>query len=468
MLSDINSEAAKLRERIVRLNEKVSETNSEIEALHQEKATIYLNLAELRYDLLDNNTATGKLYKAEEEARSYLGQRQSTRQQLDKELEKNQSQQLSLEQKRKTVQDRIDNFATKIKNAEEKTLKALEKSPEYKAGQNQLEMTELQILRIESKIILAREDYEAKVIPYYADPLFKYLWDSGYGTSAYKKSGLSRLMDAWVADVADYEPARRNYAMLSGIPEKLELHKNYLEERIIELDKQMAHLEETAFEKDGILVMRHEYLAKRNALLQIDTELKQLEVRYHEILAQKEKFSSNTDQFYSGAIKKLNDLYQSKSLFNLRRNAAATPTKEDDKLIRSLFEIDKYLEKLEDELSEYKSSLRQEEWRLTEVQNVRQTFKDKKYDSKQTTFRDGNMFSVLLGQFVVGIITNEYFWRAVGNLCAEIFDELDLDDLFDVDDLFENDKRKYRKRRSRKSRSSRSKSKGGFRTGGRF
>ena len=470
VLSEINSEAEKLRGRISRLGDKISETNSEVEVLRQEKASIYLNLAELRYELLDDDMAKSDLYRVEEEAASYVKQRQSAREALDKELKTNQSEQLALEQKRKGIQEKIDNFATKLSAAEEKTLKSLEKNPEYANTQQQLLETESQIKRFDSKIMLAREDYEVKVVPYHNDPLFMYLLERGYGTSAYRKGSLNRVIDRWIANIARYEPARRNYAMLSGIPEKLDTHKAHLKERLMYLDEKLDDMEHKAFDKDGVLVMRQDYQKKRQLLEEADQKIMSLEQRHHEILKEKERFSSNTDQFYSGAIKKLDDLYQGKSLFNLRRHVAATATLEDDKFIEALFEIEKQLEKLLDRASEYQSSLRQEEWRLTEIQNVRKTFKEKNYDSRQTTFRDSNMFSTLLGQFIVGIITNQYFWGAVGRLSMEVLDELDLDDIFEGDD---DDDRRYKSRgsyrsRSRKSKSYRSGSKGGFKTGGGF
>lgn len=467
VLSEINSEAETLRGRISRLGEKISETNSEIETLRSEKASIYLNLAELRYELLDDEIAKSDLYKAEEEAAGYLKQRQKAREDLDKELKTNQAEQKTLEQKRLTLQEKLDNFGARLRSAEEKSLINLEKNEEYTIIQEQLLETEKQIKRIDSKIMLAREDYAVKVVPYQKDPLFMYLWDRSYGTSAYDKGSISRMIDRWIADIVKYEPARRNYSMLSGIPEKLEIHKAHLKERLLYLDEKLDDMEQQQFDKDGVLVMREDYKKKRISLEDNDKRLLELENRHHEILEEKGRFSSNTDQFYSGAIQKLDELYQSKSLFNLRRHVAATPTQEDDKFIEALFGIEKQLEKLLDQASEYQSSLRQEEWRLTEIQNVRKTFKEKNYDSRQTTFRDGNMFTTLMGQFIVGVITNQYFWNAVGRLCMEVFDELDLDDVFDIDD----DRRRYKSRgsyRSRKRKSNYSRSKDGFHTGGRF
>lgn len=457
VLSDINGEAAKIRERIQRLTQKISEENTDLEQLRQEEAAIYLKLAEIRFELLDDAEVIPHVSEADQEAKSYLSDRQKARNELDAELVQNQKEQTALEQKRKAAQEKLDSFAVKVKAAENKTLDKLAQDPAHQAKIDAVQETEAQIVRIENKIVVAKEDYDEKVVPYQEDPLFMYLWECGYGTSKYNKGSLSRMMDKWVAGVCKFEPARRNYAMLSSIPEKLDIHKTQLQEKIAALEAILIQAEQDAFQRDGVTNLQQQLKTRQASVKELDDQLQQLEARYHAIIEEKDKFSSNTDQFYSGAIQKLNELYQGKSLYNLRRNAAVTATKEDDELVRTLFEIEDRIDDIEEDISEYQSSLRQEEWKLQEIQNVRQTFKDKKYDGLHVTFRDGNMFTILLGQFVTGLITNAYFWNAVGRLFVEVLDELDLDD------AFEDMHRSHSSRRSR----SREKSRGGFRTGGR-
>lgn len=469
VLSDINHEAQKVRERVSGLNQKISESNSEVESLRQREAEAYIKLAEVRYELLDDEDIKQSLYRVEKEASSYVRARQEAREQLDKELLENQKEQSSQEEKRKTLQEKVDDFLAKLTKVEQKALQKIEQKETYQAAIKDIESTENFISRIENKIVVATEDYEEKLKPYHADPLFMYLWNIGYGTSKYRKGNIRRIMDRWVAGVCNYEPARRNYAMLSGIPEKLQIHREQLIEKTGYLQEKVDEIEEQAFAKDGVTTLREEYEKKHQLLETLDAGLTDLETRHHEILQEKEKFSSNTDRFYSGAIQKLQELYKGKNLRNLRRNAAATPTAEDDDIVKDLFFIEDRIEILDDEISQYQSTLRQEEWKLAEVQKVRKEFKEKGYGHRLTTFKDGNMFVTLLGQFMVGVLTNQYFWRAVGDLCEEIFDDFDLD----LDDMFESRGRSRRRRRSygSKSRSrsrSRSRSKDGFRTGGHF
>ena len=459
ILSDIDHRIEDTRGRVQNLNRKISEANGKIESFRQEQAGSYLKLAELRVDLLDDTDVVGQLSRAEQEAKSFLDQRQKSRDALDKNLTENRSEQNALEQKRADLLEKIDLFAVKVKNAENKVLETLEQDPAYLDILSAIEKTENQIIRVENKIETAQEDYDTKVKPYHTDPLFIYLWDRGFGTSTYRAGALIRTLDQWVAHTADYEPARRNYAMLSGIPEKLETHKTHMEEKAKELETQQTTLEQTVFEKKGVTKLQEEYKTKRSALDEIDQKIEKLEESYKKILQDQDNFSDEKDNLYMRAVETLKTLYAGQSLHNLRRNAASTGTKEDDKIVRRLYWLDEEIDEIEDRITTYQKALRQEGWQLNEIQNVRKTFKHKRYDTRRTTFSDGNMFNILLGQFITGVLTNAHFWSAVGRLCLEVLDE------FDVDiDIGKRRRRHYRPRH----RSTRHRSSGGFRTGGGF
>ena len=78
------------------------------------------------------------------------------------------------------------------------------------------------------KTYQAKADQQEKGAPYRADPLFTYLWDCKYGTSAYKANPLTRFLDNWVARLCDFQSARKNYWMLQEIPERLDEHAKAL------------------------------------------------------------------------------------------------------------------------------------------------------------------------------------------------------------------------------------------------
>jgi hypothetical protein len=61
------------------------------------------------------------------------------------------------------------------------------------------------------KAEFAQQYRDAKGRPYLADPLFRYLWERGYGTAGYRAGPVARLLDGFVARV---RPLRRRPARL--------------------------------------------------------------------------------------------------------------------------------------------------------------------------------------------------------------------------------------------------------------
>ncbi len=470
VLSDIDSRAGDIRSRMESVNAQVTREKSEIEALRHEQAECYLKLAELHADLIDDPQIMKQVRKADDQALSRLKSRDQARTQLDQKLVSNQAHQKDIEQNRAALLVKVESFAKKLHAAEDKALESLDGDKAYVQMMVEIEEVEAQIMRTERKISVAQDDYTEKAKPYKDDPLFYYLWERGFGTSTYKRGKITYMLDRWVADIVRYDPVRRNYAMLSGIPKKMAEHKLYLEKKSDALERTLNDVKDNVFEDQGVAKLQADYDAQRDALNKIDQEISELEKKHQAIIKSIEDYDSNGDAAYVEAIQTLKDLYARKSLRKLRRDAQITTTREDDHIVQKLFDLDDQIDDAEKRVSTYQKSLRQENWRLNEVQKVRSEFKERRYDNRQTVFRDGNMFSMLLDQFVSGVVTNPYFWASVGRLCLDVLDEIDLDDVFEGGGR-RRGRPSYRHRsrsrsRSRPRRSSRSS--GGFKTGGRF
>lgn len=468
ILSDIDRKAQKKRKYIEKLNDKIAQTQSDLEKLHEEESQTYRALAELRHDLIDDSSITLKLSKAEKTAHTALSARKITRKKNHDARNKNQQDQITLEDERAVLLEKTERFAKTLEEAENAVLKALEDTEAYRAMIKKHDDKNAQIDRISHKIIAAENDYEQKAQPYKNDLLFTYLWDCGYGTSAYKSGKITRIIDQWVARICDYDDARPNYAMLSSIPKKLAQHQEHLEEKIMELDLVIAQKEQQALQESDAAILRQRYEEKRKNITDLDRKLETLENDYADLLKQTH---DDTNIQCANALNALKNIYKGKTLRTLRRDAAMTATRDDDALIQTLYNIDDKKEDMKNKLSAYRKSLKKETHDLKEIQNVRTTFKSKRYDNARTTFNDPSMFKILLGQFVTGILTNTHFWSAVGRLCVEIIDEVtDID--IDMPRSRSYSRSKYRHKHTSYRRHSssrrRKKSSGGFRTGGRF
>src|SRR5690606_34275578 len=82
----------------------------------------------------------------------------------------------------------------------------------------------------EEKARASESDRLEKGRPYEADPIFMYLWNRGFGTARYRAWTPARLLDRWAARVVAYEAQRRNYRLLTEIPERLGEHAKRMRE----------------------------------------------------------------------------------------------------------------------------------------------------------------------------------------------------------------------------------------------
>ena len=464
MLSEIDRKVGETRTHVQDLSGHISETQNKIDTLEQEETKLYSKLAALRLGVLNDTPMQNEITDTENGVRAILKERQDARDALDKKLQANQADQNALEQERVTAAKSLESLANKIKSKEQKVLDGLAKEVAYQTHEANIQTLEIQIARTEHKIKTAQDDYNEKTQPYKNDPLFMYLWDRGYNTSTYRASSLIRVLDRWVARLSAYNPARRNFAMLSGIPEKLMQHKEILEERMENLERDQDSLEKSAFEKAGVLKLQNSYAEKHDALEDIDTRLGIFESGHQEILDKKAEYLDKADPLYEKAVTVLGDIYKSDTPENLRREALLTATSDDDNLVRRLLAIDAEMDEQKVHLDSYVSALNVAQHELSQAQQVRTTFKNKGYASHQTKFSDNNMFQIFLGQFITGVLTNSDFWEFVGQICVEVMG---------------SNSRGYRSRGQRRpSRQSRtsfprsrpapSRSSGGFRTGGGF
>jgi hypothetical protein len=80
-----------------------------------------------------------------------------------------------------------------------------------------------------------RQDRDTKGRPYLADPLFRYLWERGFGTAAYRAFGprLRMPRPARGPRRPRFDAARRDYALLTELPERLAAHAQRMQEAAV-------------------------------------------------------------------------------------------------------------------------------------------------------------------------------------------------------------------------------------------
>lgn len=445
ILSDIDHKAQEMRSNLARLNEKNSQLLIEIEEDRKIEANLYMQLAKAKAVQSEEEDLPALLSGAEREAFRLLKQRDELLRRFDIQAQELQDNLKKLEEQRSSLNDSLISDRLALDNLRRETLINLQNKPELQEYKQAIEKTREQIERTTHKIPVIQQDHQIKTAAYHADPLFNHLWEVHYGTNSYNRSHFYRSLDRWVARICRYEQARRNYALLSALPQKFETHKNMLESKLeSQINEKRAYIDKAVIEAGG-----QNYQVKiekgQSELSALDADIAQMETNYETVLNEKNLIASGQDEISKAAATQLEKFLKNKTLVQLKIDAAATPSLDDDEIVRGLFLIEESIRNKETRLSEYQNLILREEQRLADIHSVRRTYKDRNYD-RDTRGHDGQTFGVLLGQLLSGILTNRVFWRLVGELFEEVLEELDLDDVLKTDKKYYKSRRRERYR----------------------
>ena len=247
----------------------------------------------------------------------------------------------------------------------------MQSNPEFQEYKKTIEKTREQIERTMHKIPVIQQDHQIKTAAYHTDPLFNHLWDAQYGTSSYNRSRFYRNLDRWVARICRYEQARRNYALLPALPKKFETHRNMLESKLeSQITEMRAFLEKAVMEAGG-----QNYQVKiekgQSELSALDADIAQMETNYEKVLNEKKLIVSRQDEISSAATMQLGKFLKNKTLIQLKIDAAATRSLDDDEIVRGLFMTEDSIRNKEVRLSEYQNLILREEQRLADINSVR-------------------------------------------------------------------------------------------------
>ena len=426
-LCDMDRQAQRIRDNIHNLNNSISRMQTDIEQYHRDEIQTYLMLAEVRLELLDDPEVVDKISVAEQEISLALVSRLESRAISDLKLGENENEQNILEKQRQDIVTFTEKLHIQVKESEKASLAKLLANKTYLDILHRIDIKQQQIQNTESKMEVARADYQEKSKPYYNDDLFVYLKERNYGHNDYRASGLINMLDGWIARFIGYENARRNYYMLFSIPGKLIQHKQLLNNQIEAIEKEKSDYKRNFYKKDNTSIIQEDYMRHKAILSEIDKKLELKTIEYKKILRLQTDETDEVYKRYESAINSLNNIYKSKSLENLIRITALSASPEDDALINELSKIKDSREKQQSIILTHQQNLEQEIKQLERLEYVRSGYKDHGYDRRGTLFRDGNDFANLLGGFLVGVLSNKQLWRAVGNTIEDVMDEIDLD-----------------------------------------
>jgi flagellar biosynthesis chaperone FliJ len=201
--------------------------------------------------------------------------------------------------------------------------------------------------------------------------------------------------------------------MLVELPERLHEHTEKVR---AEADRQLEALrvlEEQAAEQVGVVAARAEVESADSALAELDSTIEQVEEELAALERKRADFAGGQDPTLKEATDSMVATLRGESLRALMREARETPTADDDRIVEALAETRERRAALEQPLEQGRELFQRLSQRVKELEQIRQQFRRRRYDSSGSGFADGALIGMMLGQFMSGLLSSRDLWGTI-------------------------------------------------------
>lgn len=404
-LNSIEQAGRGLRQDEDRLDRIIEAATAETARLRSEQADLFRSLARIRLDALRQNQVLGPLDDAERRALAAMKDWQDRLDALARRREALLAELSAAQEKREEAARRVTQAADAIAALTEETERRMADDLAWQGQAAKLSGVQARAEAAAEKAAQSEADRDAKSKPYLADPLFVYLWERGYGTSAYRAGPIARLGDGYVARVVDYEPARQNYFTLTEIPKRLRSHADRLREEVAEEEAKLVALERAALEAAGI---EGKEAAHREAVAALEEADRLIADMEREISALDGERAGPLDEGgpwgVASVLGELADSMRREDLRTLLRAALDTPTPEDERIVRRLQAVEDELEKQARAAEEARRAVVELARKRAEIERSRDEFR--RYERQGGGFSNDKLIGDVLGGIIGGVLSS--------------------------------------------------------------
>ncbi len=401
------------RRDLERLDLQLQATSRAITDNRLQQARAIDRMAGIRLDAARRGEVVGHLESATHEAKKVLESRDAALAAVNDRVRAARETIDALEEQRGALHDDVDAAARTLAEREAAVQKHLEEDDAFGQQLERTRKADAVAVSALEKAELAATDRRQNGRPFESDELFMYLWERGYGTSAYAAGPLTRLLDGWVARLCRYREARENYWMLLEIPKRLAEHAEHARAAAdAELDK-LQDIEELAASDGDVPEARAELESLERRQDELDTKIAAAEAGLGELLAEQSRYAAGEDEYLRKALRAFSAAMERTDISELSMLALATMTAEDDAIVDDLRRLRRQYDELEDELDENRSLHRERLAHIQELEKVRHSFKRNRYDDLHSRFDKSEMIERMIGEVIGGVIRGSALWNTL-------------------------------------------------------
>src|SRR4051812_40537176 len=403
-LATIEQTIAQARGEEARLDSALKTAADQAARLRAERMDAFRDLARLKLDAMTRAGVVGKLDAAERQALDLLAQRRRAYESLVERRTQAEQTVKDGEAERHAKAAALEEVLKAIAALREQVEAQARAGSDWTAQRARIDDAAAVAEEAEKKAVQAEADREAKRKPYEADPLFMYLWRKKFGTAEDRSGPLVRFFDRRVACLIGYDKARANYVLLNEIPQRLREHAERMKAEIANARERLTALEREALVKASIGPLAVRARAAKADLDQAERQLAEAKAALAALDREHDASVLQGEGPYRDAIELLATADAQENLQALYREAMATPTPEDDAIVRRIEAADGAIRRAEREMDGLRARLREVAQRRATIERERDVFRQQGYDQPYGRFDNGSTIGKVLGGLLGGVI----------------------------------------------------------------
>jgi chromosome segregation ATPase len=410
-LAELDGAVARLHSEESGLDQALQSAMQTLETERRQRNAVLTELARVKLDELASGRLASGLDSAERRALDLIRQHREALGRNSGERDKAAMAVAEAEARQRKAAETVEAALAEVEAQRARTDNALAGDP--KVAEARAKLAEVSTVAEEARRKAEQNMAElaAKKAPYDADPLFRYLWDRGFGTSAYGHSGLTRFLDRWVAAFIGYSDIRANYHMLNEIPQRLKEHAEAQGAMVEVYREALTQLEAQGLTRDGMPKLVARLGGARTTLAQADKALEQARQRLATLDAERDgMMTGESEGPLASALALMAAQDSQDDLRTLMAEAKRTATPADEALVRRIETIDRRIAAAESELTELRRSARQLAERRVDVERARDRFRRSGYDHPHARFPNDGAISDALGGVLSGALKGAILW----------------------------------------------------------
>jgi hypothetical protein len=402
-LRDVRREEDEIAKRLARSAELITR-------MREQEGELLSSLAQVRLDPATQAELRGQISAAELRARDMLkthgedlAASETTLKALDADITKAIAD-------RTQLQDDATRRNDELKALSDRVRPQLQSAPAF--AQKLAAARELGAIASESlrKTSQAEADREQKGRPYRDDPLFMYLWNTGYGTKTYRANNLVAWLDGIIANMVGFPEARPNFSMLNEIPLRLREHAERQRANAKAASDELPTLENAAIDAAGGKAAREAMEKVAADIATLDERVVALQDDRDEALKVQRELAQGSDPAFAAAIKGLAEALGREDLKTLLAEARETRTGQDDTIIAQIDDVRQRVKQEDEETLDQKQRLKTLAARRRELEDIQYEFKKQGFDNPRSSFGKDDLVGDLLNDFLRGGISAASYW----------------------------------------------------------